>query len=337
MRGAPSQNNLILLLIDGVQVNELNSGGFYGGAQYNLSDVERIEVVYGPASALYGTNAVSGIIHLITKKPDQQHKGHLNLLGGNFSTTLADVGFENYNRASDVGYRFSAMYKTSEKADLRDARGDYNWSNRMENFEHDISLSARVQVKNLSAGLSFMEKTASRTTSYKTEGTSLYDRNSLWDMLFLNGFLKYSTSWRGSWSVNSMLYYRNSTLRPRSVGEVYEVSDTSAGSRVGYYRPNHLAGLEHQLTYRINDGLFFIVGVVGETERLAEQFSVTYSSSQTMDPPKPQKPEMLHNNLFSYYLQGDWRITPHLSFVGGLRHDISSYMAGWLPPEPGWC
>src|SRR4030042_5335356 len=42
-RGIPSQNNLILVLIDGIQINELNSGGFYGGGQYNLSDVERIE------------------------------------------------------------------------------------------------------------------------------------------------------------------------------------------------------------------------------------------------------------------------------------------------------
>jgi len=66
-RGVPSQNNLILVLIDGIQNNELNSGGFYGGGQYNLSNVEKIEVVYGPASALYGTNAVSGIINIITK------------------------------------------------------------------------------------------------------------------------------------------------------------------------------------------------------------------------------------------------------------------------------
>ncbi|MBN2601516.1 MAG: TonB-dependent receptor plug domain-containing protein [Candidatus Marinimicrobia bacterium] len=33
MRGAPSQNNLILVLIDGIQINELNSGGFYDGYQ----------------------------------------------------------------------------------------------------------------------------------------------------------------------------------------------------------------------------------------------------------------------------------------------------------------
>lgn len=46
LRGVPNQNNLILVLIDGVQINELNSGGFYGGGHYNLSNIERIEVVW---------------------------------------------------------------------------------------------------------------------------------------------------------------------------------------------------------------------------------------------------------------------------------------------------
>ncbi len=51
MRGVPGQNNKILVLVDGIQVNELNSGGFYGGGQFNLANVDRIEVVFGPASA----------------------------------------------------------------------------------------------------------------------------------------------------------------------------------------------------------------------------------------------------------------------------------------------
>lgn len=89
LRGAPSQNNLILLMVDGVQINELNSGGFYAGGQFIMSDIDQIEVVYGPASALYGTNAVSGIVNIITKKPVGK-TGHVSILGGNFKTGLAD-------------------------------------------------------------------------------------------------------------------------------------------------------------------------------------------------------------------------------------------------------
>jgi len=75
MRGVPSQNNKILLLVDGIQINELNSGGFYAGGQFNLTNVDRIEVVYGPGSAIYGTNAISGIINVLTRDPKETQGG----------------------------------------------------------------------------------------------------------------------------------------------------------------------------------------------------------------------------------------------------------------------
>jgi outer membrane receptor for ferrienterochelin and colicins len=106
LRGAPSQNNLILLMVDGVQINELNSGGFYAGGQFILSDVEQIEVVYGPASALYGTNAVSGIVNLITKKPDGK-TGHIGFLGGNYKTGMVDFNLKNYQATKDIGFSLS--------------------------------------------------------------------------------------------------------------------------------------------------------------------------------------------------------------------------------------
>jgi outer membrane receptor for ferrienterochelin and colicins len=109
MRGAPNQNNLILLMVDGVQINELNSGGFYAGGQFILSDVDQIEVVYGPASALYGTNAVSGIINIITKKPVRK-AGHVSLLGGNFKTGMLDFNFKDYKASKDIGYSISGQY-----------------------------------------------------------------------------------------------------------------------------------------------------------------------------------------------------------------------------------
>ncbi len=93
LRGVPSQNNLILVLVDGIQINELNSGGFYGGGQYNLSNVKQIEVVYGPASALYGTNAISGIINIITNDPKDIQGGHASVLSGSFETRNVDFRY----------------------------------------------------------------------------------------------------------------------------------------------------------------------------------------------------------------------------------------------------
>lgn len=63
------ENRRMLLLIDGIEDNSLNGGFEFGGPAYSLHDIERIEVIWGPASALYGANAFSGIINLISRRP----------------------------------------------------------------------------------------------------------------------------------------------------------------------------------------------------------------------------------------------------------------------------
>ena len=335
MRGAPSQNNLILLLVDGIQINELNSGGFYGGGQFNLSDVEQIEVVYGPASALYGTNAVSGIINVITKNTEGKNKGHISLLGGNFNTGMVDFSLKNYNINKDIGYYISGMYKTSEKADLRGAKGDNNWTEEMENFENDLSLSAKFKLKSFNAGVVYQEKRSPTTTSNRSVGGIYLDKNSLWDIAFLNGYLKYTNNKHEKWALNSTLYYRNATVKPNTIADVIKATDSTSGNQIGYYRPNQLVGLENQLNFQVNERLMVIGGVIGEFEQLSDEFSISSSNSQFVAPPTPSKPNLLNNYLVSYYIQASFNISDHLSFIGGWRHDFSNYYGKVLTPRTG--
>ncbi len=335
MRGAPNQNNLILLLVDGIQINELNSGGFYGGGQFNLADVERIEVVYGPASALYGTNAISGIVNLITKKTDEKGRGHISLLGGNFKTGMVDFSLNNYDALNDFGYSLSAMYKTSEKADLAGAAGDNNWTDDMENFEHDISLSAKLNLNSFAAGVVYQEKQTSKTTDYKSVGDKYLDKNTLWDIAFLNGYLKYTNDKIDDWVFQSTLYYRNATVKPNSIDHIIKATDSTAGNQAAYYRPNQLVGFENQINYSATERLMIIGGLIGEIEQLSDGFSIAISSSQNIAPPEPEKPEQLHNSLFSYFVQINYKLFDQLSFVGGLRHDISNYYGQVVTPRTG--
>ncbi len=336
MRGAPSQNNLILLLVDGVQINELNSGGFYGGGQFNLSDVDRIEIVYGPASALYGTNAMSGIINIITKEDGDTNSGHISLLGGNFNTAMIDFNINNYKNENDFSYSFSGMHKTTEKANLRGAKGDYNWTDAMENFESDLSFSGKLGYKDFKAGFVLQEKRASYTTNFKSVGEKYFDRNSLWDISFLNGYLKYTHDKSDEWKFSSMLYYRNATVKPNTIADIVKASDTTSGFQIGYYRPNQLFGFENQFNFNPADELMIISGLIAEVEQLSEGFSITKSNSQYSAPPKPAKPNQLTNRLFSIYLQVQYSLIEQLSFVGGLRQDFSSYYDEVLTPRIGF-
>ena len=59
-----------LLLVDGVEQNDLVSDNAQISRQYPLSNIKRIEVIYGPASTMYGANAFVGVVNIVTKTND---------------------------------------------------------------------------------------------------------------------------------------------------------------------------------------------------------------------------------------------------------------------------
>ena len=327
-RGVPSQNNLILVLVEGIQINELNSGGFYGGAQYNLSNVERIEVVYGPASALYGSNAISCIINIITKDPEDNKGLNVSALCGTFNTLNTDLSYGYYNEKSDFGFLFSGMFKQSKKADLAGEEGDNNWTENMENFEDDLSFDVKITYKNFTSGIIFQDKQASRTTNYRTINSLYLDKNTIWHIRFINGYLKHVYDKNEQWSLSSQLYYRNATVMDNTIGKIDTV-------QVGYFRPNYLMGFESTLDYSPLQNLNLVCGVVIEQEHLSKKFSYSYSDSPEQTPDAPSEPEMESNELQSIYLQAQYSFIKSLQLTTGVRFDNSSIYDQVLTPRVG--
>lgn len=87
-RGANSNMNLVL--VDGVPVNQF--GGVYNFANLPVENVERIEVVRGPQSALYGANAIGAVIQIITRQPESAPEAHGFAEGGSFGTARGGIG-----------------------------------------------------------------------------------------------------------------------------------------------------------------------------------------------------------------------------------------------------
>jgi len=81
-----SYGNRVLVLVDGHPLNDDWLGSSYVGydARVGLEDVERIEVVRGPGSVLYGTNAFSGVVNVVTRKPSSR--------GGEIGLSTAESG-----------------------------------------------------------------------------------------------------------------------------------------------------------------------------------------------------------------------------------------------------
>jgi len=334
LRGLPSQNNLILLLVDGVQINELNSGGFYGGAQYNLANVKRIEVVYGPASALYGTNAVSGVINLITREPEDIDGGSAEVTAGGFDTRAAALSYGFADQAAGRGASLSGAIKHTDKQPLRGAAGDGNWTRNMENFEDSWAADGKLRWKDFTFGGLVQDKRASRSTNFKSVGTAYLDSGTDWHIRFTNLWLKHSYTAEPGWEAESRLYYRSSTVMDDTVASVYNLACSTCG-REGQYRPNDLFGLESRLSLRPAEELDLTCGVAAEKENLARDFSTTYSGDPLARPPVPGSPAMASNELLSVYAQAKYALAPGLKLTGGVRHDNSSTYGKVYTPRAG--
>lgn len=83
LRGANS--NQTLVLIDGIRVNDpLNGGVDFSGL--STDNIERIEIIRGPQSALYGSDAIGGVINIITRRGTGPSSGTISLEGGSLQT-----------------------------------------------------------------------------------------------------------------------------------------------------------------------------------------------------------------------------------------------------------
>jgi len=99
LRGTESNHTLVL--VDGVRVNP---GTIGGAALQHIApeSIERIEIVKGARSALYGSDAIGGVVNIITRRADKSY-AEVSLGGGSFATRSGNVSAGARNDNSDFG------------------------------------------------------------------------------------------------------------------------------------------------------------------------------------------------------------------------------------------
>jgi len=81
IRGTNSED--VLVLLDGVPVNDpATANGAFDFGQFVLADIERVEIVRGAMSGLYGSNAIGGVINIITKRGTKPNQATITAAGG---------------------------------------------------------------------------------------------------------------------------------------------------------------------------------------------------------------------------------------------------------------
>lgn len=120
-----------LVLLDGIPLNEPYGSEVYWNS-ISIKDIERIEIVPGATSSLYGPGAMGGVINIITKRPERL-ENELDLGYGDFATRSFNLSHS--NRLDKFSYRISgAGFKTNGYVaalnrrvyDIRRSKENYN-------------------------------------------------------------------------------------------------------------------------------------------------------------------------------------------------------------------
>ncbi len=136
LRGTESNHTLVL--VDGVRINP----GTIGGAAFqniNPKIIERIEIVKGARSALYGTDAIGGVINIITKKVNSDFINTSVGFGSyNNKTALFEMGYN--NKITEFGVTVN-----SNKTDGYQIRSDSDIKRGYENLTSNFYIKRNIQ------------------------------------------------------------------------------------------------------------------------------------------------------------------------------------------------
>ncbi|KFE67984.1 TonB-dependent receptor domain-containing protein [Hyalangium minutum] len=301
-------NTRILILWDGHSMNDVWAGQGYAGhdLSVNLEEVERIEVVRGPGSALYGTGAFFAVINVVPRESLGVQK-HVEVTG-----TVGALGTLGVNAAAaweggqDRSVLVSAalVHATGAETTLLDP------TTRVVGLDGERALSGSVYAR--LGHLTLMGRLNSRVKAIPTgpfgsaigvEGTQSLDTRGFLEARYerpLSDTLQLSL--RGSFDLSR---YRGDRAYEVNGGESYNLE--SEGGRADW------VSAEARLRMAVFDGNALTLGLEGQGQLRVEQ--ETYGLNGGI--PLPTKTR----TLLSLYLMDEWRLHPRLSLSAGLRVD----------------
>jgi vitamin B12 transporter len=106
IRGTSSTHSIIL--VDGIRLSAATTG-FTAIEHIPLSQIEKIEIVRGPASSLYGQDAIGGVIQIFTKKGLDGFKPYVGIGYGSYNTSNFQSGVRGGNNQTTYAINFSAI------------------------------------------------------------------------------------------------------------------------------------------------------------------------------------------------------------------------------------
>lgn len=183
VRGAPP--GFTRVMIDGVEVNDPGGiGTSFDFVHLNVTGIERIEVLRGPQSTLYGSDAMAGVINIITKKGAGEPSSYLSAEVGSYETWRLGAGLQGstnrFHYAFDLSSHHTDGFSAFDEKDgfsERDGYENYTLSGRVgADLNEAISLDGVIRYTQADADYDTFDGTFAPTEEGRTETEQLFLR-----------------------------------------------------------------------------------------------------------------------------------------------------------------
>ncbi len=227
IRGSSSEQ--VLILVNGIRMNDSQTGHNTFNIPFDVSVVERIEIIKGPSAKLYGQNVFAGVINIVTKSSSDEQVT-IKAQGGDFKTydlsAAATFGSEKFtnlvqisNGASD-GYRYNTDYESR----------NFFYQNKLKLNNGNISLQAGFSEKKFGANGFYSTPTA--IEQYEETQASVVSLH--YQQKFNNLSINSSIYWRRGqdmylYTRQDPSYYRNMHIGNNVGGDINATYQSSLG------------------------------------------------------------------------------------------------------------
>ena len=329
IRGA--ETRFAAVYVDGVRVDSQSTGGAPWEA-ISLSQVERIEIVRGPAAAVYGSDAMAGVIQIFTKRGDGAPRANVAVGVGNQGTRRIEAGISGQTGAVDY-----ALGATRALSSGFNSRPDPTYNPDKDGYR-STSVNARLGLQiddahRLEAGLTQTRMDA----QYDGFGTQGLDEHGL------NRLTTANLAWQAQWTpdYDTRLSLSQSTTRYETQPDPYatktQLRDVLFQNNLRFGAHRITVGLEHRGDALVNDPI----------DRSRHQNALalgwgwqghghTLQANIRHDKDSEFGSDTNGNLAWGYAFAPNWRVTAGMGTafrVPTLYHRFSQYGAPDLKPE----
>ena len=337
-------NNKLLILLDGVRIDHPAGGKIPVAENFSLYFARQVEVLYGPAAALYGADALAGVINIITDKGGEAGS-KVALGGGSFGSLEGDF-LASGKFGHSIGITAGAHYQKSDRAPLDDyyrtefrkvAAGGKTAAQR-EDYVGDISSQSQYVRLDVGEQLTFgfyRNRFRSLTSTGDRPSAAFFLSDAYWDTTIDTWHGRYRFDITPSLSSETLVDYSRYEVDPKSR---YINTFTNFEDHGYDYAYGRRTGIEQNLNWRASDAHTVLAGLgyrdyrAIETPDLPRPYDTSKSpQNQGISYPNTVLPLQIFEAKYrswSGYLQWQAQWTPEFSTVAGLRHDWYSTYGG---------